>query len=70
MTVAFVHGVPDTHRVWDTVLSRLARTEAVALSLPGFGCALSEGFEPTKEGYVEWLIDRGILPARAVNGSP
>ena len=63
MTVAFVHGVPDTHRVWDAVLSRLARTDAVALSLPGFGCPLPEGFEPTKEGYAEWLI--GELSALA-----
>lgn len=55
MPVVFVHGVPETAAVWDPVLARLDRDDAVALSLPGFGTDLPDGFEPTKEGYVAWL---------------
>jgi pimeloyl-ACP methyl ester carboxylesterase len=53
--VVFVHGVPDTHRVWRPVLERIGRTDIVTLSLPGFGTALPPGFGATKEEYVQWL---------------
>ena len=56
MPVVFVHGVPDTQRVWDAVVSRLDRKDVVRLPLPGFGCSLPEGFTATKEAYVEWLL--------------
>ena len=56
MPVVFVHGVPDTQRVWDHVVSRLGRKDVVTLSLPGFGSALPSGFGATKEAYVEWLV--------------
>jgi pimeloyl-ACP methyl ester carboxylesterase len=55
MPVVLVHGVPDTHRVWRPVLARINRGDAVTLSLPGFGCALPDGFGATKEEYVAWL---------------
>jgi pimeloyl-ACP methyl ester carboxylesterase len=58
MTAVFVHGVPDTARVWDAVISRLDRRDVVRLSLPGFGCPAPEGFSATKEVYVDWLLDR------------
>lgn len=56
MPVVFVHGVPDTQRVWDAVASRLARKDVVRLSLPGFGCPRPDGFRATTEAYVEWLL--------------
>jgi len=56
MPAVFVHGVPDTARVWQPVTSRLARRDVVCLSLPGFGCPVPEGFAATKEAYVEWLL--------------
>ena len=56
MPVVFVHGVPDTQRVWDAVVSRLERKDVVRLWLPGFGCALPKGFSATKEAYVGWLL--------------
>lgn len=56
MPVVFVHGVPDTQRVWDAVVSQLARKDVVRLSLPGFGCPRPDGFRATKEAYVEWLL--------------
>jgi pimeloyl-ACP methyl ester carboxylesterase len=55
MPVVFVHGVPDTHRVWRPVLERIHRADALAVSLPGFGNPLPGGFGATKEEYVVWL---------------
>ncbi|MFG2953602.1 alpha/beta fold hydrolase [Streptomyces sp. NPDC048291] len=56
MPAVFVHGVPDTHHVWDDVRAHLARTDVVALALPGFGSPVPEGFAATKEEYVGWII--------------
>lgn len=56
MTAVFVHGVPDTHRVWNEVIHHLKRTDVVALSLPGFGTEVPAGWGATKEEYVDWLI--------------
>ena len=56
MTAVFVHGVPETEQVFDKLRNQLSGDDHVALSLPGFGCPLPEGFEPTMDGYAEWLI--------------
>jgi len=56
MPVVFVHGVPDTHRVWRALIQRLRRDDVVTLSLPGFGCGIPAGFDCTKEAYCEWLF--------------
>jgi pimeloyl-ACP methyl ester carboxylesterase len=56
MTTVFVHGVPDTHRVWGPLIAALQPKNAVALSLPGFDAPLPEAFAATKEAYVDWLI--------------
>jgi pimeloyl-ACP methyl ester carboxylesterase len=56
MPAVFVHGVPDTPRVWRALLARVARKDVVTLSLPGFGCPVPEGFDATKEAYVDWLL--------------
>src|SRR5882724_4309345 len=56
MPAFLVHGVPDTHRLWAPLRARLRRTDVVAPSLPGFGCALPAGFAATKEAYVDWLV--------------
>ena len=56
MPAVFVHGVPDTSHLWDGVRSHLARTDAVALGLPGFASPLPAGFKSTKEEYVDWII--------------
>jgi pimeloyl-ACP methyl ester carboxylesterase len=56
MTAIFVHGVPDTQRMWDPLLAALERTDAVTLSLPGFGCAVAGEFDATKEAYVDWVV--------------
>jgi pimeloyl-ACP methyl ester carboxylesterase len=51
----FVHGVPDTHHEWDGLLPHLSRTDVVTPDLPGFGCAVPDGFDCTKEAYAAWL---------------
>ncbi len=56
MPVVFIHGVPDTYRVWVPVLKHLQRRDVITLALPGFGCPLPEQFTATKEEYVDWII--------------
>ena len=58
MPVVFVHGVPDTARVWDKVRSRLARRDAITIELPGFGTPRPAAFQSTKDAYVDWLLSR------------
>jgi pimeloyl-ACP methyl ester carboxylesterase len=58
MPAFLVHGVPDTHRLWDRVREALTRHDVIAPDLPGFGCPLPDGFEPTKDGYAAWLIEQ------------
>jgi pimeloyl-ACP methyl ester carboxylesterase len=56
VTTVFIHGVPDTARVWSRLAPLLPGDDAVALSLPGFGCEGPPGFGSTKEDYLAWLI--------------
>ncbi len=58
MPAIFVHGVPDTERVWHAVLSRLGRPDVVTLSLPGFGCPEPADFAATKDAYAVWLVEQ------------
>lgn len=55
MPAVFVHGVPETPQVWGPLVARLDRSDVVALQLPGFGCPLPDGFEPTMYRYADWL---------------
>ncbi|GAA4555202.1 alpha/beta fold hydrolase [Planotetraspora kaengkrachanensis] len=52
----FVHGVPETAVVWQT-LQEAVGGPSVALTLPGFGTGLPAGFTPTKDQYASWLTD-------------
>ncbi|MFD9053510.1 alpha/beta fold hydrolase [Streptomyces zaomyceticus] len=54
MTAVFVHGVPETTNLWDGVCSRLEGPN-VALGLPMFDGSRPDGFQPTKDAYVDWL---------------
>lgn len=56
MPVVFVHGFPETSRIWSPLANVLDR-ESVALALPGFGAPRSAGFTATKDAYAEWLAD-------------
>jgi hypothetical protein len=37
MPAAFVHGVPETWRIWDAIIGESVRDDAIALALPGAG---------------------------------
>jgi pimeloyl-ACP methyl ester carboxylesterase len=54
--IVLVHGVPETGELWDAVRDRLDE-DAVAVWLPGFGCARPEGFGATMDDYAAWLAD-------------
>lgn len=56
MPAVLVHGVADTHHIWDAVRSRLDRSDIVALALPGFASPVPDGFDASKEAYLDWLI--------------
>ena len=55
MPAVLVHGNPETPAVWTPLCEHLQRSDVVALQLPGFGVPAPEGFDATKEAYVEWL---------------
>jgi pimeloyl-ACP methyl ester carboxylesterase len=65
--VVFVHGVPDTPRVWHAVVSRLARRDVVSVSLPGFGVPTPVGFVPTKDAYAAWLVEQIVAVGEPVD---
>ena len=56
MPAIFIHGVPDTYRVWTPVLQHIDRSDVLTLALPGFDSPTPEGFTATKEEYVDWII--------------
>lgn len=56
MPAVLVHGVPETPAVWHRLVGALARPDVVTLQLPGFCCARPDGFDATKEAYVDWLV--------------
>ena len=55
MTVVLVHGNPETDAIWDELRAHLGRDDVVALSPPGFGAPVPEGFGATSDEYVAWL---------------
>jgi pimeloyl-ACP methyl ester carboxylesterase len=56
MTVVLVHGNPETADLWDPLRSELGRDDVVALSPPGFGAPVPDGFAATSDEYLAWLI--------------
>ena len=56
MTIALVHGNPETAAIWDPLLAELRRDDVVALSPPGFGAPVPDGFGATSDDYLAWLI--------------
>ena len=58
-TVVLVHGNPETAAIWGpltAVLRDRGHADVVALSPPGFGAPVPEGFDPTMDAYAEWLV--------------
>jgi pimeloyl-ACP methyl ester carboxylesterase len=58
MSVVFIHGVPDTYRIWNSVINELSRTDILALALPGFDSPIPPCFTATKEDYVDWIVEQ------------
>lgn len=55
MPIVLVHGNPETSAIWDEMRKQLDRTDVIALSPPGFGAPVPEGFTATSDAYVGWL---------------
>jgi pimeloyl-ACP methyl ester carboxylesterase len=58
-TVVLVHGNPETAAIWGPLTKAVrerGRTDIVALSPPGFGAPVPEGFDPTMDDYADWLV--------------
>lgn len=63
MPKVFVHGNPENSKLWDVLFDELkvrGIQDVVALSPPGFGAPVADGFEATRTGYQSWLIDQMI----------
>ena len=59
-TVVFIHGNPETSAIWWPIIAALRERgvdDVVALSPPGFGVAVPDGFDPTMANYAQWLVD-------------
>jgi pimeloyl-ACP methyl ester carboxylesterase len=56
VAAVFVHGFPETSRIWDSLRSVLNR-DSIALALPGFGAPRPAEFTATKDEYAEWLAN-------------
>ncbi len=58
-TVVLVHGNPETSAIWGPLRNALVErgcANVVALSPPGFGAPVPEGFDPTMDDYADWLV--------------
>ena len=69
MTIAFVHGNPETDAIWDELVDELAgkgAADLVLLEPPGFGAPIPDGWGATREEYRDWLVEQLVqLNARA-----
>lgn len=54
----FLHGVPDTPAMWEPVISELGLEGDMynAPALPGFLSPAPQGFDASKDAYVDWYI--------------
>lgn len=60
MPALLIHGNPDTAALWDRVREHLEPygEDVVAADLPGFAHPAPDGFDCTKEAYVQWIVER------------
>lgn len=55
MPAVFVHGNPETAAVWQPLFDELERDDLIALSPPGFGAPVPDGWTATRREYLDWL---------------
>ncbi|MBC8364066.1 MAG: alpha/beta hydrolase [Actinobacteria bacterium] len=61
MTVALLHGNPETDAIWTDLVGELAdrgAADLVLLSPPGFGAPVPDGWGATRIEYRDWLVTR------------
>ncbi len=61
MPRVFVHGNPETDAIWQGLFEALrerGEADLHALSPPGFGAPVPDGFAATQVAYRDWLIDQ------------
>lgn len=69
MTVALLlHGVPETAAIWNDLAAEFD-ADVRALSLPGFGCDVPDGFDCSMHAYARWLT-RQVDSAASESGGP
>ena len=56
MPIVLVHGNPETEAIWDELRKHLGTDDVIALSPPGFGAPVPEGFGATSDDYRDWLV--------------
>ncbi len=60
MTIVLVHGNPEVAAIWDDLIEALRSDgvdrQVVALSPPGFGGPVPDGFDSTIDDYAGWLV--------------
>lgn len=61
MPIVLVHGNPEVAAVWSDLIGELGRDDVAALSPPGFGAPVPDGFGSTADEYADWLV--GALEA-------
>jgi pimeloyl-ACP methyl ester carboxylesterase len=54
--------------MWQPLLRELGRDDVVTPQLPGFGCAVPDGFGATKEEYADWFT--GVLEGIVATSGP
>ncbi|MFK7744629.1 MAG: alpha/beta fold hydrolase [Roseobacter sp.] len=54
----FIHGVPDTGFMWTPLVQALGleADDVMTPTMPCFDGSTPAGFTPTKEGYLNWLV--------------
>ncbi len=55
MPAVFVHGNPETSAIWGALFDALERNDLIALSPPGFGAPVPDGWTATRAEYIAWL---------------
>ena len=55
MPAVFVHGNPETSAIWAELFAALERDDLIALSPPGFGAPVPDGWTATRAEYAAWL---------------
>jgi len=66
VTVAMVHGNPETDAIWQELVAELAHrgvNEVALLSPPGFGAPIPEHWTATRQAYRDWLVEEVAMLA-------